>query len=64
MYVCICKAVTDSQVREAVDRGCCTMRDLRNELGVATQCGRCAVSCREVLDEALCEDARRIPGAA
>ncbi|HEX4870090.1 MAG TPA: bacterioferritin-associated ferredoxin [Moraxellaceae bacterium] len=64
MYVCICKAVTDTQIRTAVDHGCCSMRDLRNELGVATQCGRCAVACREVLDEALQDDSRRLPGAA
>lgn len=64
MYVCVCKAVTDGQIREAVDQGCCTMRCLRNELGVATQCGRCAVTAREVLDEALAEQACRIPGAA
>lgn len=64
MYVCVCKAVTDGQIRQAVDQGCCSMRELRNELGVATQCGRCAVSAREVLDEALTEQARRLPGAA
>ena len=64
MYVCVCKAVTDGQIRQAVDQGCCSMRELRNELGVATQCGRCAVTAREVLDEALTEQARRLPGAA
>lgn len=64
MYVCVCKAVTDGHIREAVNQGCCSMRELRNELGVATQCGRCAVTAREVLDEALTEQARRIPGAA
>ncbi|MES2917035.1 MAG: bacterioferritin-associated ferredoxin [Pseudomonadota bacterium] len=64
MYVCLCKAVTDSHIREAVNQGCCSMRELRNELGVATQCGRCAVTAREVLDEALTEQALRIPGAA
>jgi bacterioferritin-associated ferredoxin len=64
MYVCVCKAVTDGQIRKAVDQGCCSMRELRNELGVATQCGRCAVSAREVLDEALAEQGSRIPGAA
>ncbi|MBB5020438.1 bacterioferritin-associated ferredoxin [Chitinivorax tropicus] len=29
------------------------MRDLRNELNVATQCGRCACHARDVLKEAL-----------
>ncbi|WP_137939688.1 bacterioferritin-associated ferredoxin [Chitinivorax sp. B] len=53
MYVCICHAVTDTHIRQAVEGGCCSMRDLRNELNVATQCGRCACHAREVLRESL-----------
>ncbi|WP_184041830.1 bacterioferritin-associated ferredoxin [Chitinivorax tropicus] len=53
MYVCICHAVTDTQIRQAVSDGACSMRDLRNELNVATQCGRCACHARDVLKEAL-----------
>ena len=64
MYVCICRSVTDSQIRESVQQGCCTMRDLRNCLGVATQCGRCALTARDVLNEALQDVGRDIAGAA
>lgn len=64
MYVCICRSVTDSQIRESVQQGCCTMRDLRNCLGVATQCGRCALTAREVLNESLQEIGQDIAGAA
>ncbi|MCC2638645.1 MAG: BFD-like (2Fe-2S)-binding protein [Moraxellaceae bacterium] len=64
MYVCICKAVTDGQIREAVSEGCCSMRELRQCLGVATQCGRCAPEARQVLDAALAHEARGIAGAA
>lgn len=64
MYVCVCKAVTDGQVREAVSQGCCSLRELRIELGVGAQCGRCLPLAREVLDEALQECARDIAGAA
>lgn len=53
MYVCLCHAVTDRQIRDAVESGCTSMRDLRNELGVATQCGRCACHARDVLNHAL-----------
>ena len=42
MYVCVCKAVTDRQIREAVFDGARTLRDLRKQLGVASECGRCA----------------------
>lgn len=64
MYVCICRAVTESQIRDAVQQGCCTMRALRDTLGVATQCGRCALTARDLLNETLQEAARHIPGAA
>jgi bacterioferritin-associated ferredoxin len=64
MYVCVCRAVTDGQIKNAVEDGCCSMRDLRNTLGVTTQCGRCACSVREVLDESLFEQAKKIPSAA
>ncbi len=64
MYVCICHAVTDTHIREAVNQGCCSMRDLRNEFGVATQCGRCACHARDVLNSALLDIAEPIPNAA
>lgn len=65
MYVCVCKAVTDHQIREAVEQqGCCTMRDLRNCFGVATQCGRCAVAAKDVLNESLVQLAKTIPVVA
>jgi len=49
MYVCICKAITDSQVRAATRDGACTLDELRDGLGVATGCGQCAVTVCEML---------------
>ena len=37
MYICICKGITDSAIREAVCQGACRMRDLKTCLGVGTQ---------------------------
>lgn len=51
MYVCVCQAVTDSQVREAVERGVASMRALREHLGVASECGRCARCAHTILKE-------------
>jgi len=51
MYVCICNAVTDSQIRKAAENGVTFMRELGNELGVGRQCGRCACTAREILRE-------------
>ena len=41
MYVCICKAVTDSEIRDAVVRGADTLEAIGNELQAGTRCGAC-----------------------
>lgn len=51
MYVCICQAVTERQVREAVNQGVSSMRGLREQLGVASECGRCARCAHGILKE-------------
>lgn len=56
MYVCLCHNVTDTDIRHLVrTEGVTSMRDLREQLGVATQCGKCACSAKEVLQEAVSE---------
>ncbi len=52
MYVCVCKAVTDRQIFQAAQDGARNLRDLRRELGVTEDCGRCASCARECLKEA------------
>lgn len=52
MYVCVCKAVTDRQIREAAQSGARTLRDLRRDLGVTSECGRCASCAKDCLKEA------------
>ena len=52
MYVCICQQVTDRDIHQAVAQGACRMRDLRQQLGVSSQCGKCAGCAKEVLQEA------------
>lgn len=52
MYVCVCQAVTDRQIREAAQGGARTLKDLRRDLGVTRDCGRCASCARECLEEA------------
>ncbi|MFC6327818.1 bacterioferritin-associated ferredoxin [Alloalcanivorax gelatiniphagus] len=49
MYVCLCNGITDSQIREAAESGCDSLRDLRRELGVGSQCAKCARHARQVL---------------
>ena len=52
MYVCICKSVTDRQIRKAAAKGVDNLVELREALGVASGCGRCADSAETILDEA------------
>ena len=51
MYICICNAVTEREVRECARRGCCSLAELSVELGVGTSCGRCRPAASEILNE-------------
>lgn len=55
MYVCVCNAVTERHIGEAVSEGATTLRELRDRLGVAGECGRCACCARDCLRSALAE---------
>lgn len=52
MYVCLCHGVTDKTIRQAAAAGCNSLAQLRCELKVASQCGKCARQAKAVLDEA------------
>jgi bacterioferritin-associated ferredoxin len=41
MYVCICRAVTEAQVRGCIADGACTVRDVVNRSAAGTGCGTC-----------------------
>ena len=64
MYVCLCRAVTDHQIRQAVENGVDNFRELRDALDVGTCCGRCVPDARVLIDETLAQIAARISGAA
>ena len=53
MYVCICKAVTDKQIKQAVADGANSLRAVRQQTGAMSQCGKCACLAKQVLDESL-----------
>ena len=42
MYICICNQVTETQLRDQIENGYETVRELRESLGVTNQCGKCA----------------------
>jgi bacterioferritin-associated ferredoxin len=49
MYVCVCRAITDRQIRAALKSGASSMRDLRQQLGVCGACGKCGPYARDML---------------
>ena len=51
MYVCICKSITDTQIRRAAAKGVDNLYELREQLGVAAGCGTCASMAQDILNE-------------
>jgi bacterioferritin-associated ferredoxin len=51
MYVCVCNAITDRQIRKAAVAGIKDLWNLQRELGVATGCGSCKEMASEILSE-------------
>ena len=51
MYVCICNAITDKQIRRAARNGVSSLYELRGALGVGAGCGACARTAEDILDE-------------
>ncbi len=41
MYVCVCRAVTERDIQNAVEKGACCMQELQDTLNVSTVCGAC-----------------------
>lgn len=56
MYICICKKVTDRQIRQAVyQQDISNLRELRACLGACSQCGKCAPDAKEIIRGAVSE---------
>jgi bacterioferritin-associated ferredoxin len=51
MYVCICNAVTERQIRECARDGATSVADLRARLCVGNTCGKCVPHAKTVLRE-------------
>lgn len=56
MYVCLCNAVTEGQVRECAQSGACSLEELASALGVGAGCGRCRDCAQQLLAEARNEN--------
>jgi bacterioferritin-associated ferredoxin len=52
MYVCLCKGLTDSDIRDAVASGTTSFKELRLSTGVSSGCGTCAGMAKTVFENA------------
>lgn len=64
MYVCVCRAVTEKHIESAVSAGARRLRDLRTQLGVTEECGRCAKCAKQCLEDAVGQQCAPAPQAS
>ena len=62
MYICLCNAITERQIRACAEDGMCTLGDLERCLGVGTGCGRCKHAAKEVLNQTRSGSRRILSG--
>ena len=55
MYVCLCQAVTDTEIREAASAGTQDLDRLSDTLGVGAGCGSCRETAQAIIDEQLAD---------
>ena len=53
MYICLCKGITDTQIKDAINNGANSFKEVRKELGIATQCCKCLTEAKATVNEAL-----------
>lgn len=53
MYVCICNAVTEKDIHQAVKQGISSLETLSELTSVSLQCGCCKNHASKVLQEAM-----------
>ncbi len=51
MFVCICHAITENDIAQAVEQGAGTMKELREHLNIASQCGKCSQFAKTILTD-------------
>lgn len=51
MFICMCNAVTDREIRQCAELGVATVADLKDALGVSAECGKCACAADQILRE-------------
>lgn len=53
MYICLCNAITESQIVRAAEEGARSAEDLAHGLGVGLGCGSCTTCAKALLLESV-----------
>ena len=53
MYVCLCLGITDQDIRQTVAAGASSVKQVREQLGAGSQCGKCAMHTRQLVRDEL-----------
>lgn len=53
MYICLCNAVTDHEIRRAAADGVRSFAELQSRTGCSDCCGCCEAEARATLDKAI-----------
>jgi bacterioferritin-associated ferredoxin len=64
MLVCVCRGVSDREVREVLARGASTLRDVGRACGAGTDCGSCRDLLRQMLGTCAAQGREGPSGAA
>lgn len=57
MYVCLCNAITDKDIKRAVsEQGVGNMRELKKALSVGNQCGKCTQLAQHFIDQTIVDE--------
>lgn len=57
MYVCLCKGITDKQIKQLViESGVGSMRELKKHLDISSQCGNCSKVASQIIDDTIIDE--------
>lgn len=59
MYVCLCKGVSDREIRQTVADGARSWGEVREQTGCGTQCGKCACMGKAITRDAVAHEITR-----
>ncbi|HZU85744.1 MAG TPA: (2Fe-2S)-binding protein [Polyangiaceae bacterium] len=57
MYVCVCRAVTDGEVKAAIDAGASSVQEVTEACCAGEDCG----ACHDMIDELIAERRNLVP---